>query len=59
MKGKQWQTLVTTGGPESIYCPEGKHKRSIEDLLCHFNTTTPTMMQFEIAPMFVAYSYYI
>jgi len=46
---------ITTGGPENIYTKDGMAQDTLEELIKHFNVTSPKMLLMETLPMFVCY----
>lgn len=55
LKGKQWLTVITTGGSKEAYCTQGHNRFTIRELLTPFDQTAH-LCEMEFLPPFVAHS---
>jgi glutathione-regulated potassium-efflux system ancillary protein KefG len=55
LKGKQWLTVITTGGSKFASCTEGHNRFTIRQLLTPFDQTAH-LCEMEFLPPFVAHS---
>lgn len=55
LKGKQWLSVITTGGSKFAYCTEGHNRFTIRQLLTPFDQTAH-LCEMEFLPPFVAHS---
>lgn len=55
LKGKAFMFSVTTGGPKSMYEPNGLVGESVESILKPFIAISSKLMQFDVLPSFIAH----